>query len=48
VHETMHAVAAFLAAENKLDFGEPYFEDDALAEVGFSFESIVRFQTPFT
>jgi hypothetical protein len=47
VHETMHAVAAFLATENKLDFGEPYFEDDALAEVGFSFESIVRFQTPF-
>jgi hypothetical protein len=47
VHETMHAVAAFLATENKLDFGEPYFEDDALAEVGFSFESIVRFQTAF-
>ena len=42
----MHAVAACLAAENKLDFGEPYFEDDALAEVGYSFESIVRSQDP--
>jgi hypothetical protein len=45
----MHAVAAlFITLANKPDLGEPYFEDQPVAELGFGFKSIVRVLTIFT
>jgi hypothetical protein len=42
----MHAVAALFASlDNKPEIGEPYFEEQALAEVGFGFETTVSLQT---
>lgn len=47
-HETMHAVAAlFTVLADKPEVGEPYFEDQAVAEVGFGFESAVSLLTSF-
>jgi hypothetical protein len=38
----MHAIAALFAVlADKPHVGEPYFEDQAVAEVGFGFESAV-------
>jgi hypothetical protein len=42
----MHAVAALFAVlADKPGVGEPYFEDQAVAEVGFGFESAVSLLT---
>jgi hypothetical protein len=44
----MHAVAALFAVlADKHHVGEPYFEDRAVAEVGFGFESAVSLLTSF-
>jgi hypothetical protein len=44
----MHAVAALFAVlADKPGVGEPYFEDQAVAEVGFGFESAVSLLTSF-
>jgi hypothetical protein len=42
----MHAVVALFAAlADKPGVGEPYFEGQAIAEIGFGFESAVSLLT---
>jgi hypothetical protein len=42
----MHAVSFLsMALNNRPDLGDPYFEDQPVAEIGFSFEEAVCFIT---
>ncbi|KAE9369944.1 hypothetical protein N431DRAFT_345678 [Stipitochalara longipes BDJ] len=47
VHEVMHAVASiFTSLRNLYHLAEPYFEDECLSEVGYTFESLMNSGIP--